>query len=354
MAEKPTMKTIADLLGISIGTVDRALKNRGRIHEDTRRRVLETAEKLGYRPNTMASMLSSTKQLRVIALYPAKDEVFFNEISNGMATALRDLNGYGITLERKHTIRHSLSSQINILEQLSTQMNSWDALIIAAAHPSELNRRINAFVDAGKVVVTLDSDAVSSKRLLFVGQDQYRSGSVAANVMGEFLQGKGKVLLLTGFRNVWGHEQRLLGFCDVMRKRYPAMKLIGPFEYYDEDFTAREKTQKALLEHADLAGIFGTSSVALAQAAAVLEAHREESKVRLVGFDTDDEIAQYIRDGIIDCAILQDPFAQGYYSLKLLARHIFEDWEPKRSSYYTRMEILLRENARGNELPMLN
>ncbi|MDR3051745.1 MAG: LacI family DNA-binding transcriptional regulator [Oscillospiraceae bacterium] len=348
------MKTIAEMLGISIGTVDRALKNRGRIHEETRRRVLETARQLGYRTNTLASTLSKPRPLRVVALYPAKDEVFFNEISNGMAAAMRDLRGYGISLERMHTIRHSLSSQVNMLEKLAGRMDAWDALIITAAHPTALNERINQFVDADKMVLTIDSDAVTSKRLLFVGQDQYRSGCVAANLMGEFLQGKGKVLLLTGFHSVWGHQQRLDGFCAVTRRDYPAMQTVGPFEYFDEDFTAREILRRELADHPDIAGVYGTSSVALSQGAAVLDDLGKGRDIRLVGFDTDDEIAQYIRDGVIDAAILQDPFAQGYYSLKLLARHVYERWEPKRSSYHTRMEILLRENARGNELPSLN
>ena len=79
--------------------------------------------------------------------------------------------------------------------------------------------------------------------------------------------------------------------------------------------------------------------------------HGLQERVRLVGFDTDDEIAQFIREGVIDASILQDPFSQGYYSLKLLARHLMQAWEPSQSSYFTRMEILLRENAHGNEQP---
>lgn len=349
------MKSIADLLGISIGTVDRALKNRGRVHEETRRRVLETAERIGYRAYGQGSAQGArAERLRVVALHPAKDENYFGEISRGMAAALRELNSYQISIERMHTMRHSLSSQIKMLEKLAERMEEWDALIISAAHPSKLNEMIDAFVDAGKTVITLDSDAVASKRLFFVGQDQYRNGCVAANLLGEFLQGSGEILLLTGFRDVWGHEQRLQGFLEVLSKRYPALRCIGPYEYFDEDFTARKLLKSVLEEHPDLSGIFGTSSVALTQAAAVLEARRSAAKVRLVGFDTDDEIAHYLRDGIIDCTLLQDPYAQGYYSLKLLARHVFEGWEPKRSSYYTRLEILLRENAHGNELPVLN
>ncbi len=350
LREKPTMKTIADQLGISIGTVDRALKNRGRIHEETRLRVLETAKQLGYRTSSWAALTPTTRQLRTVALYPAKDEVFFNEISNGMSAAMRDLLGTGISLERMHTIRHSLTSQQHMLEKLGSRMDAWDALILAAAHPSALNEDINRFVDAGKVVITIDSDAVSSRRLLFVGQDQYRSGCVAANLMGEFLHGEGTVLLLTGFHSVWGHEQRLKGFMDVVHREYPGIALIGPHEYFDEDFTVREIISKELHQHPEISGIYGTSSVALPQAAALLVAQGKQH-IRLVGFDTDDEIAQYLREGVIDASLLQDPYAQGYYSLKLLARHVFDRWEPKRSSFHTRMEILLRENAHGNELP---
>lgn len=175
--EKPTMKTIADKLGISIGTVDRALKNRGRINENTRQQVLEMADKLGYRPNVLASTLSRSQKVHVIALYPAKNEVFFNEISTGMSAALRELSNYGVTLERMHTIRHSLLSQKQILTQLAERMESWDALILAAAHPTALNEQINAFVEAGKTVITINSDAVASKRLFFVGQDQFSSGA---------------------------------------------------------------------------------------------------------------------------------------------------------------------------------
>ena len=121
--EKPTMKTIAEKLGISIGTVDRALKNRGRINENTRRQVLEMADKLGYRPNVLASTLSRSQKAHVVALYPAKNEAFFNEISTGMSAALRELAGYGVTLERMHTVRHSLMSQRQILSQLAERMD---------------------------------------------------------------------------------------------------------------------------------------------------------------------------------------------------------------------------------------
>ena len=236
MQEKPTMKNIAELLGISIGTVDRALKNRGRISESTRQQVLETADKLGYRVTGSAV----GQPLHVVAIYPAKNEAFFNEISRGMSAALQEVSGMGVTLERMHTVRHSLISQQQLLARLEGEMDRWDALILAAAHPTALNETINRFVDAGKTVVTINSDAVGSKRLFFVGQDPFASGRTAANLMGELIGGAGKVALFTGFHSVWGHEERLGGFVRVMRERYPDVLLLGAYEYWDEEFAMRE------------------------------------------------------------------------------------------------------------------
>lgn len=345
------MKNIAEKLGISIGTVDRALKNRGRISENTRQQVLEMADKLGYRPVGMPATTLRQK-LHVVAIYPAKNEVFFSQISNGMGVALRENMNMGVSLERMHTVRHSLVSQQQLLSRLEKQMDRWDALIIAAAHPTALNEQINHFVDAGKVVVTINSDAVGSKRLFFVGQDQFSSGRTAANLMGEWLQSGGKVALFTGFRDVWGHEERLNGFIRVTKERYPNIQLIGPYEYFDEEYAMRERLENVLREHGDIKGIYGTTAVALSAAAEVLNEHALSRAVRLVGFDTDDEIADHLRENTIDATILQDPFAQGYYSLRLLVRHAMLGWEPAQSCYFTRTEILVRENAHSNEIPM--
>lgn len=350
MQERPTMKIIADTLGISIGTVDRALKNRGRINEDTRRKVLEMADQIGYRP-TVFYTGGAHQALHVVAIYPAKDEAFFSEISHGMSTALKEVSAQHVTLERMHTMRHSAIHQKELLGKLEADMERWDALIIAAAHPTGLNEKLNAFVEAGKIVVTINSDAVGSKRLFFVGQDQALAGRTAANLMGELLGGQGKVALFTGFRDVWGHEERLRGFMQVAREAYPGIELLGPQEYQDDLFMMQQSLAAVIDAHPDLRGVYGTTSVALTGAAQVLCDKGMSRQIRLIGFDTDDEIAAYLKEGVIDASILQDPFMQGYNSLKLLVRHAMLGWEPPQSRYYTRAEIILKENARGNVRP---
>jgi LacI family transcriptional regulator len=77
---KVTTKEIAQICGVSIGTVDRALNNRGGINAETRARVLGVAKQLGYRPHLLARSLAtgSTNTIGIVAL--TLRNPFFSEL----------------------------------------------------------------------------------------------------------------------------------------------------------------------------------------------------------------------------------------------------------------------------------
>jgi LacI family transcriptional regulator len=89
--ERPTLKTIAVLTGLSIATVSRALKDAGDIGEDTKRRVRDVAAQVGYLPNR-AGVRLRTGKTNVIALVRSTEEDVMNHTSqmiNSIAGALR-------------------------------------------------------------------------------------------------------------------------------------------------------------------------------------------------------------------------------------------------------------------------
>jgi LacI family transcriptional regulator len=89
--ERPTLKTIAAATGLAIATVSRALKDAPDIGEDTKRRVRETAEQLGYRPNR-AGVRLRTGKTNVIALVLSTEADVMNHTSRliySIANALR-------------------------------------------------------------------------------------------------------------------------------------------------------------------------------------------------------------------------------------------------------------------------
>ena len=90
-SQRPTLKTIAAETGLAIATVSRALKDASDIGEETKRRVRETAERLGYRPNR-AGVRLRTGKTNVIALVLSTEVDVMNHTSQliySIAEALR-------------------------------------------------------------------------------------------------------------------------------------------------------------------------------------------------------------------------------------------------------------------------
>src|SRR5438874_6901283 len=96
---KPTsIKDIAQALGISIGTVDRALHGRSDISLATRARVLKKAEELGYRPNVAARSLKLNRRIRIGVYFPKEIASFFDVLRSGVRAAAAASTGVNVEL----------------------------------------------------------------------------------------------------------------------------------------------------------------------------------------------------------------------------------------------------------------
>src|SRR5262252_1547926 len=81
------IKDIAKALGVSTGTVDRALHAKPGINPMTRARVLRMAESLGYRPNLAARYLKSRKHLKIAVHLPLEIGLFWDSLREGIRDA---------------------------------------------------------------------------------------------------------------------------------------------------------------------------------------------------------------------------------------------------------------------------
>ena len=94
-----TMKDISERAGVSIGTVDRALHNRGRISEETKRHILQIADELKYQRNNFARALSVHNRVNILAIYPLEPVQYMNNFSRGFQSTLDKLSDYGLRLD---------------------------------------------------------------------------------------------------------------------------------------------------------------------------------------------------------------------------------------------------------------
>ena len=93
----PTMKEIADLAGVSRGTVDRALNKRGDIKPETREQILRIAQELGYTRNKAGTALAAKrKSVRFGVIIPETDNDFFAGVSEGFHSIEKEYADYGL------------------------------------------------------------------------------------------------------------------------------------------------------------------------------------------------------------------------------------------------------------------
>lgn len=333
-----TIKDIARLAGVSIGSVDRALHGRYGIKESTRKKILNVIEQNGYEVNELASSLSKRKSIRIaFVTTQAYYGEFYSDVQRGALAAASQLKDFGVEVIPLFSDDFDKEAEKNILEELFSQ--NIQGIILCPFHENELDEIINKFADTGVPVVTVATDAPMSKRLACVSTDSYKNGELAAQIMILLTGGKGKIIAISGFKSITDHEHKMQGFCTYIAKNAPSIDIIGAFHTYQNESEIYNITSSMLSSHVDLAGIYIATSSSKGACKAVEDSHRG-GQVKLVSTDLHQEVRDYMNKGIINASIFQDPFRQGYLSAQILFDYISKGKLAKGTNYI-RPEIVL-------------
>ena len=190
-------------------------------------------------------------------------------------------------------------------------------ILISVSDASVLTPEINAAIDAGIPVITVDSDAAASRRLYFIGTNNLDAGRLGGQRVIEKLGGKGNVVFFTiaGQPNT---EERLKGFKDVFSTR-PGISIVDVVDIKGDASAAFDRTQQLLA----LTGPKKVDAfVCLDSASGKLVAdavNRSGDKSRVVvAWDVNPDTLNGIKDGVIEASVVQKPFTMGFVGLKAL------------------------------------
>jgi ribose transport system substrate-binding protein len=189
-------------------------------------------------------------------------------------------------------------------------------ILISPADPELMTLEINAAIAQGIPVITFDSDAPASKRLLFIGTDNYKAGQMGAQLAAKLMQDKGNVAVYTmpGQANL---NERLRGYREVFASK-PHIKIFELIDVKGDPRIAFDKTREILEKAKDKVNAFVClEATACAEVAEVLDRYKVEGKV-VVAMDTDQLTLEAIQKGIIAATIAQKPFTMAYMGLKML------------------------------------
>lgn len=325
MAEQQTKVRIIDIanaLGLSIGTVDRALHNRPEIKIETRDLVHAKARELGYTKNVVASALSRRPQNFAVIL--PKGDGFFKQLSIGIAKAAieyHDFNVKTVVLEC-NPFACAEDNESAILAGMNE--NSYDGLILCPSNRGDVLESLKSLADKRIPVIAVASDIDPRLRIASVTVDSYVSGQIAADMMASALGGHGKVAVLPGFMSTQDHQNKVAGFRDTISESYPGIQFVGAFETNDIAQNAYWLTMDLLHGHPDLGGVYVATATGYGAAQAISEAGRS-GLTKLVTTDLLPSLIPYLDDGTICATLWQDPVKQARLAVKLLYSYINGD-----------------------------
>ena len=333
-----TIRQIAEAAGVSRGTVDRALNNRGRIKPEVAERIKKIAEDMGYRPNQLGRALSMSKNnIKIGVILQASETPFMHEVLLGVEKAKEEVDHLGGTVLVCKIPHISVKDTLEAMDFMREQGVS--ALAMVPAEEPAIKEKIRELSMEHHIpVVTLNSDVPDTGRLCFVGQNGFQCGREAAGLMGELMNGKGQVAVISGYSTNPSLSSRVEGFSSEMQQKYPKIQLLGP-EYCFEDNEKSEKiTDQLLKTYPDLKAIYITSHGESGVCNSLCK-HGKAGKIKMIANDFLGENYELMRKGYINFLIGQDASIQGYEPVMILFRLLFNGEKPERERMYTEVYI---------------
>lgn len=338
-----TSKQIAELAGVSRGTVDRALHNRGRVNPEVAERIRRIAHELDYQPNPIGrALVSTSRDLKIGVILQSIETPTVQTIAKGVLQAETQLKSQGIALITREVCGLDTAAVLRAIDELTREGIS--GLALSANNAPALRERIDALHEAGIPVITLNSDAPDSARICFIGMDNFRAGQTAAGLMHLLLPAGGKVFPLTGYLDSTAHIHRLAGFSAALTAEKANIDLIPAEPCFDRDDLAYAIVRRVVMEFPDLAGIYVACNGQLGACNAVREMGKA-GQVRVIAFDLTAPNDALLRSGDISVLLDQDAFAQGYRPPLLLHDYLVHKQKPEKPLLYTNIDVCTKYNT---------
>ncbi|MCU0409482.1 MAG: LacI family transcriptional regulator [Bacteroidales bacterium] len=321
----PGIKDIARLAGVSIGTVDRVLHNRGRVAEETREKVKAIAQEINYRPNLIARSLVINRPRTIAVLIPDQKDEYWKQAHASIRNAALLWEQQGIGAEFfMYSPGSSESFETASAEVLKKKP---DGAIMAPTFLGEGKRFCDKCREAGLPLVMFNSAIPGTSPLCIIGTDSFLSGMTAAELLHKTAPKKGRFVILhfdEDPENSPHMQEKELGFLTYLGKECPKRKYrVLVLNNARHSYT--DQLRELFGEHR-ISGVFVSTSKTFR--AAAFMSREGIRKVRLAGYDLISENIKMLRSGYIDFLINQDPARQAGESIDTLCAYLVYGQEP--------------------------
>ena len=342
--EKITINDIARLTGLSKGTVDRVLHNRGEVSKKSYQKVMDVIKELGYEPNLYASLLARAEQRTIALLLPYYEPSTYWELAaKGETKAQAGLKPLSLVTKQFNYNQYSADS---FREACNRVLESHPAgVVMAPMFQYETQVFAQELQARGIPYSLIDTKLETPGYLSFYGIPAYKSGYLCAAMLvgGEPVK---EVLIVRVMRDKERQSDptvmRRSGFQDYMLENNPGCTIRSLF-IDPEDPAATDSALDAFFKEFPGVRHIAMFNSRIHLIVPFLERHPID--IRVVGFDNLEANLDALRRGTVSALIAQRPEEQVHQAIQSLADRIVFQRFPEKTDNYQHMDILIRYNV---------
>lgn len=340
MMKKYTIKDIAQLAGVSKGTIDRVLHNRGNVAKDVEEKVRKLLEDINYQPNLIARNLKNNKIFHIGILIPdPKIDAYWEVCMDGINAALSEFNAFNI---RINTFLFDPTNTDDFLESNKRLLKTTPDVILMVPLFYKEAKKVLAHYKSLNIQVCTFNNQIDSATASFIGQDLYQSGRIAAKLM-HSISAVGDLAIIhidEKYKNAVHMQDKEKGFRSYFEELEGFQGHILKCKLKFDDI--EDKMRLFLAKNPKIVGIFVTNSKAY-HLAQILKTETK-NHIHFVGYDLISQNVNYLKSGVIDFLIHQNPRQQAYLGMKFLIENlVFEKQIPEQ--FLLPIDIINAENV---------
>lgn len=330
------------MCGVSRGTVDRVLNNRGRVRPETEEHIRAVARSMGYRSVQSKTVAAYTgRMMKIGLLVNSMDQPYFAQILESMTRSIEELESYKITSVIKYSGGFDVDQQLRLLDEMLVQ--EVDALAMTSANSPRIAAKLREFSEKGIPVVLISSLLDDFEPFAFVGCNHEQSGRVAAGLARLITPPGSKIAVVSGSTKMTGLKLRYSGFINALGRGGRKDEVLEPIHSQDDDMIAFKVVSGLVSRHPDIDLMF----LAAGGYKGVYEALTDAGlcgKVKIIAFDMLDVNQQSLKNGTVSALIDQHPGEQGRMAIRILSDYLLKRKMPENKKCYLPVEVVLAES----------
>ncbi|WP_121063798.1 ABC transporter substrate-binding protein [Chachezhania antarctica] len=266
--------------------------------------------KLGMLASALALTAGLAQAGEIAVIVKATSSNFWQNVNKGATAAIEGDSDYTMSFDGPAT-ESAVADQVNLVENAINR--GVDGIVLAPSDPEALAPAVKRAFESGIPVVIIDSalgEGAKGTYQAFLSTDNCAAGEAVAKRMIDEAGTEGKVAIMSYVAGVGSEIGRVGCFSDYLTEN-SKLEIVGPYYSQSQMAQALNQTTDILASNPDLVGIFGANEPTAVGMGRAIQQAGKAGQIVALGFDGNEDLQQFVRDGLLEATAVQGSFAMG-------------------------------------------